>query len=153
MKIKRQRLSATDRYRLFKPASVFLQFSIVQFLLLICCLTQTVNSQAQTVAPPLDSYVKNDGATVTVFVTLPDSSTTTEIEVALGSKNNVGDLFSHTYTFDQTSGLPTGLTYSRQGTDVYLGAGSIVLTDAFNVKIRLKNSSGNWSSYYDYVSN
>ena len=152
MKTNHQRLAATDRYRLFKPASGFLQFSIIQFLLLICCMNVNY-CQAQTVAPPLDSYVKNDGATVTVFVTLPDSSTTTEIEVALGSKNNVGDLFSHTYTFDQTSGLPTGLTYSRQGIDVYLGAGSIVLTDAFNVKIRLKNSSGNWSSYYDYVSN
>ena len=152
MGIKHQRLAAADRFRLFKPASGFLQFSIIQFLLLICCMNVNY-CQAQTVAPPVDSYVKNEGGTVTVFIALPDSTTSSEIEVAIGSKNNVGDLFSHTYTIDQTSGLPTGLTYSRQGTDVFLGAGAITLTDAYNVKIRLKDGSGNWSSYYDYVSN
>ncbi len=152
MKNKHQRLAAADRCRLFKTESGFLQFSIVQFLLLMCCMNANF-CQAQTVASPLDSYVKNESGTVTVFVALPDSTTSSEIEVALGSKNNVGDLFSHTYIFDQTTGLPTGLTYSRQGTDVFLGAGSITLTDAFNVKIRLKDSGGNWSTYYEYVTN
>ncbi len=145
-------LISIKRWRTKQPVSIFLQFSIVQFLLLMCCMNVNF-CKAQTVAPPLDSYVKNESGTVTVFVALPDSTTSSEIEVALGSKNNVGDLFSHTYTFDQTTGLPTGLTYSRQGTVVFLGAGTITLTDAYNVKIRLKDGSGNWSSYYDYVSN
>lgn len=152
MKKQQQRLAQPERYWLLQPKKGFLQFSIIQFLLLICCVPVTY-CQAQTVAPPLDSYVKNEGGTVTVFVALPNTITSSEIEVAIGSKNNNGDLFSHTYTFDQSAGLPSGLTYSRQGTAVYLGAGSITLTDAFNVKIRLKDAGGNWSSYYDYVSN
>jgi len=110
-------------------------------------------TQAQSVAPPLDSYVTNTGGTITVFVSLPDSTTASEIEVAIGSENNSGDLFSHTYAFDQATGLPSGLSYSREGTHIYLGAGAITLTDAYNVKIRLKNSSGNWSAYYDYIAN
>ena len=145
-------LTSTKRWRSMQTSTSFLKFSIVQFLCLICCMVVSTG-QAQTVAPPLDSYVKNNGGMVTIFVALADSTTSSEIEVALGSKDNVGDLFSHTYTIDQTSGLPTGLSYSRQGTEVFLGAGAITLTDAFNVKIRLKDSGGNWSSYYDYVSN
>ncbi|MBL0339517.1 MAG: hypothetical protein IPP71_00485 [Bacteroidetes bacterium] len=152
MKNKHQRLPETDRYRLLTPASGFLLFTIVQFLLLMCCMNVDF-CMAQAVAPPLDSFVKDESGTVTVFVALPDSTSSTEIEVAIGSKNNIGDLFSHTYAFDQTSGLPAGLSYIRQGTDVFLGAGAITLTDAYNVKIRLKDGSGNWSSYYDYVSN
>ncbi len=153
MKHKPNRSTATTSCRLTKPTNGFLQFLIVQFLVLICCLTLSENSQAQTVAPPLDSYVSNTGGTVTVFVALPDSTTSSEIEVAIGSKNNNGDLFAYTYAFDQTSGLPSGLTYSREGTHLYLGAGAFTLPDAYNVKIRLKDGSGNWSDYYDYISN
>lgn len=153
MKHNPQSSTATTSCRSTKPTKGFLKFLIVQFLLLMCCMTLSENSLAQTVAPPLDSYVSTTGGTVTVFVALPDSTTSSEIEVAIGSKNNNGDLFSHTYVYDQTSGLPTGLTYTRQGTHLYLGAGTIALTDAYNVKIRLKNSSGNWSAYYDYITN
>ena len=119
----------------------------------MCCMFISETTKAQIVAPPLDSYISNTGGTVTVFIALPDSTTSSEIEVAIGSKNNSGDLFSHTYAFDQTSGLPSGLSYSREGTHLYLGAGAVVLTDAYNVKIRLKDSAGNWSAYYDYIAN
>ncbi len=134
------------------PLTGVVRFLLFLILFSVCSLTSS-KLLAQNVAPPLDSYVKNEGGTVTIFVALPDTITSSEIEVAIGSKNNNGDLFSHTYTIDQTSGLPTGLTYSRLGTNVFLGAGTITLTDAFNVKIRLKDAGGNWSSYYDYFSN
>jgi len=153
MKHKPQPLTATTSCRLTKPTNGFLKFLIVQFLLLMCCLSISEYTLAQSVVPPLDSYVSNTSGTITVFVALPDSTTSSEIEVAIGSKNNNGDLFAHTYTFDQTSGLPAGLSYSREGTHLYLGAGAITLTDAYNVKIRLKDSGGNWSGYYDYIAN
>ncbi len=148
-----QPLTATTSCSLTKPTNGFLKFLIVQFLVLMCCMFIGETIIAQTVAPPLDSYVTSTGGTVTVFVALFDSTTSSEIEVAIGSKNNNGDLFAYTYAFDQTSGLPSGLTYSREGTHLYLGAGAITLPDAYNVKIRLKNSSGNWSGYYDYIAN
>ena len=144
---------ATTSCRLTNHTTGILKFLIVQFLLLMCCMFISETTKAQSVAPPLDSYISNNGGTITVFVALPDSTTSREIEVAIGSKNNNGDLFSHTYAFDQTSGLPSGLSYSREGTHLYLGAGAIELTDAYNVKIRLMDGSGNWSAYYDYIAN
>ncbi len=153
MKHHSQTPATTTSCHLTTSANGFLKFSIMKFLVLIWCSIATVNVTAQTVTPPLDSYVSNTGGTVTVFVALPDSTTTSEIEVAIGNKNNNGDLFSYTYIFDQTTGLPTGLSFSREGTNIYLGAGAITLTDAYNVKIRLKNSSGSWSAYYDYIAN
>ncbi len=72
MKHKSNRSTATTSCRLTKPNFGFLKFFIVQFLVLMRCLTLSENSQAQTVAPPLDSYVSNTGGTVTVFVALPD---------------------------------------------------------------------------------
>jgi len=153
MKHNPHHLTATTGCRLTKPTNGFLKILIVQFLVLMCCISFSETIEAQTVAPPLDSYVSNTSGTVTVFVALPDSTTSTEIEVAIGSENNSGDLFSHTYAFDQATGLPSGLSYSREGTHLYLGAGAITLTDAYNVKIRLKDSGGNWSAYYDYIAN
>ena len=153
MKYNSQPSTATTRFRLTNPTNGLLKFSMVQFLLLMCCMFISEKTQAQSVAPPLDSYVTNTGGTITVFVSLPDSTTASEIEVAIGSENNSGDLFSHTYAFDQATGLPSGLSYSREGTHLYLGAGAITLTDAYNVKIRLKDSGGNWSAYYDYIAN
>ena len=153
MKHHSQTPTATTSCSLTTSKNGFLKFSIVKFLVLIWCSIASVNVTAQTVTPPLDSYVSNTGGTVTVFVALPDSTTTSEIEVSIGSKNNTGDLFSHVYLFDQISGLPPGLSFAREGTHLYLGAGAITLTNAYNVKIRLKNSSGSWSANYDYIAN
>lgn len=153
MKHHPQTPTTTTNCRLTNPTNGFLKICLVKFLVLIWCCMAIENVAAQTVAPPLDSYVSNAGGIVTVFVALPDSTTAIEIEVSIGSKNNNGDLFSYVYLFDQTSGLPPGLSYAREGTHLYLGAGAITLTNAYNVKIRLKNSSGNWSAYYDYIAN
>ncbi len=71
----------------------------------------------------------------------------------IGGKSNADDILSHVYIFDQPTGIPNGLSYSREGLNLYLGMGAVELPPAFSVKVRLKNSSGNWSSWIEYVSN
>ncbi len=108
---------------------------------------------AQTPASPLDSYVAFTGGTGSVMISLPDTNTCSEIEVTLGSKSETGDLFAHVYTYDQSTGLTSGLNYTRDGANVTVGIGAVVVPPAYNVKIRLKNTSGNWSSWYEYITN
>jgi len=108
---------------------------------------------AQTPAPPLDSYVSFSGGQGSVFLILPDTASCSEIEVNLGSKTETGDLFTHAYVYDQESGLPSGLTYSRTDSDVTVGIGTVEVPPAYNVKIRLKNTAGNWSGWYEYITN
>jgi hypothetical protein len=111
-----------------------------------------LNIYAQS-AVPLDSYVTTNGGEASIFVKLPDTISVSEIEVLLGSKINSSDIFSHVYVFDQYAGLPSGLSYSRNGVDVYLGTGSITVPSAFFAKIRLKNGGASWSNWLEYVSN
>ncbi len=108
---------------------------------------------AQVPLPPSDSYINIDGNLATAFVGISDSSNTSEIEILLGSKGNDSDLFSHSFVFDQASGLPTGITYSRSGLQIFLGLGSLALPPAFNVKVRIKDSGGNFSPWLEYVTN
>ncbi len=109
--------------------------------------------QAQTSAPPVDSYINFQGGQNIAFVSIADSINVSEIEVQIGGKSNADDILSHVYIFDQPTGIPNGLSYSREGLNLYLGMGAVELPPAFSVKVRLKNSSGNWSSWIEYVSN
>jgi len=136
----------------FDSKSVFQKY--LTFLLIIgWCFSWQTKTYAQTPAPPLDSYVSFSGGQGSVFLILPDTIGCSEIEVNLGSKTETGDLFTHDYVYDQESGLPSGLSYTRTGSDVIVGIGTVEVPPAFNVKIRLKNSSGNWSSWYEYITN
>jgi len=127
------------------------KLAAITITILVCCINKKVN--AQTPAPPLDSYVSFSGGQGSVFLILPDTIGCSEIEVNLGSKTETDDLFTHAYVYDQESGLPSGLSYIRTGSDVIVGIGTVEVPPAFNVKIRLKNSSGNWSSWYEYITN
>ena len=127
------------------------KLATITITILLCCTYKNVN--AQTPAPPLDSYVSFSGGQGSVFLILPDTASCSEIEVNLGSKTETGDLFTHAYVYDQESGLPSGLTYSRTGSDVTVGIGAVTVPPAYNVKIRLKNMTGNWSGWYEYITN
>ncbi|MBK6642643.1 MAG: hypothetical protein IPG39_16200 [Bacteroidetes bacterium] len=40
-------------------------------------------------------------------------------------------MFSHTFTFDQTTGLPAGMTFTRNGLNSYLGLGAITTNTVY----------------------
>ena len=128
-----------------------LLFSSIAVILFLC-----MNSNiaiAQNPAPPTDSYINFDNGTGLLYVAIADSNNVSEIEVGIGAKGNYSDIFSHTYVYDQSAGLPAGLTYARTNLNVFLGVGALSVPAAYNVQVRIKNSNGNWSTWYKYVSN
>jgi hypothetical protein len=117
------------------------------FLILFCSTVIKVNAQT-----PIDATLSFDSGQGTFYVALPDSNIT-DIELNIGSKANLTDVFSYTYTFDQTSGLPSGLSFSRNGLNTFLGLGTVAEQNVYNSKVRLKNTSGGWGSWYEIISN
>ncbi|MBK8416461.1 MAG: hypothetical protein IPL22_19315 [Bacteroidetes bacterium] len=101
----------------------------------------------------MDANLSISNNTGIFSLVIPDSTNILEIELIIGTKANLSDVFAHTYTFDQTSGLPTGLSYSRTGVNINLGLGSLTPLNIYHVKTRLKNSSGTWGDWYEFVGN
>jgi len=117
------------------------------FLILFWCCTLNANAQV-----PTDLALSVSSGIGQFFVALPDSNIA-EIELQIGTKPGLTDVFSHTFTFDQTTGLPTGMTYSRNGLNTYLGLGAITTNTVYASKVRLKNTSGTWGDWYEIISN
>jgi hypothetical protein len=119
----------------------------VLFLILFWCFSLNANAQS-----PTDATLSVSSGTGQFFVALPDSNMV-EIELQIGTKPGLSDVFSHTFTFDQTTGLPTGMTYSRNGLNTYLGLGAITTNTVYASKVRLKSTSGTWGDWYEIISN
>lgn len=109
-----------------------------------------IEGKAQT---PLDANLSISSNTGIFSLVIPDSTNISEIELIIGTKANLSDVFAHTYTFDQTSGLPSGLSFIRDGMITYLGIGTITVQNVYNSKVRLKNTSGMWGDWYEIISN
>jgi hypothetical protein len=101
---------------------------------------------------PLDATLSENASGEVFYVLLPDSNIT-NIELTLGSKSNLDDVFNNTFSFDQTSGLPSGLSWTRNGLQVYLGLGNLAMPLAYHARVRLKNTSGNWGDWYEFIGN
>lgn len=132
----------TACYRKFKQLLMFIFFSAVSFPAL-----------AQSTSPPLDSYLSFDSTGVAEFyVQVPDTLAIASVEVAFG-RDSSNFQFLHEYSFDVSSGLPSGLSYSRVGDKIYLGLGVQDRPNVFYGQVRLKNLSGVWSDPYSFLSN
>lgn len=118
------------------------------FLILFCCVSISANAQA-----PLDAAVTFSGNEGYFKVVVPDTNDVNQVEMLVGSNDNPAELFSQTVTYDQSSGLPTGVTYSRSGNEITIGMGTVTLLSAYHAKVRLKNSSNNWSDWYEFIGN
>lgn len=125
------------------PRYIFNKLFVLIFLLF------SQHLKAQT---PLDATLSENGSGQLMYVLLPDSSVS-EIDVELGSKQGMTDLFDAGFVYDQTSGLPSGQSYSRTGLQVYLGLGNFIVPTAYFARIRLKNNSGSWSDWYEFIGN
>ena len=119
----------------------------VLFLILFWCFSLNANAQV-----PTDLALSVSSGTGQFFVALPDSNLV-EIELQIGTKQGLSDVFSHTFTFDQTTGLPAGMTFTRNGLNTYLGLGAITTNTVYASKVRLKSTTGTWGDWYEIISN
>ncbi|MBL0340012.1 MAG: hypothetical protein IPP71_03290 [Bacteroidetes bacterium] len=120
----------------------------IWFLILFCCCTFYSHAQA-----PLDASVSFSGNHGYFKVMVPDTNDVSEIEMLVGTDDNASEMFSHIFTYDQVSGLPSGLSYSRTGNEINIGMGTVTLLNAYNAKVRLKNGSNSWSDWYEFIGN
>lgn len=86
-------------------------------------------------------------------VQLSDSSSIDEIEVQLGSNDGLSDILSHSFGFDQTSGLTGGFSYSRLQNRIFLETGTINEYPTYFGRVRLKLSTGQYTVYFSFTSN
>jgi len=123
---------------------------IYKLILLVSLICFFEEGKAQS---PLDANLSMIGGAANFDVLLPDTTNISEIELQIGSSSNSAEYFSHVFSYDQSSGLPSGLTYTRDGASVALGLGTLSISNVYVVKTRLKNSSGSWGDWYEFVGN
>ncbi len=116
-----------------------------------------VTVSISTIAQPTDGSVTFTPTSTSGFVTgifyvsLPDSTSWSAIEIHLKDQIEDSVLFSREYAFDQTTGLPAGISWERNGTDVYLGTGTLPVRLGWQGRARLKNNSNTWSEYLEFI--
>ncbi|MBK7967009.1 MAG: hypothetical protein IPK10_18220 [Bacteroidetes bacterium] len=89
----------------------------------------------------------NDVVEGTMFITLTDTNQIDLVEVKVGSKEGQADLANQQFTYDQTSGLPAGMSWQRLGYRVTISLGSFAYSDLQFGYVRLKNNSGVEGTY------
>ncbi len=124
-------------------------------LLIVLFSATTFIVQAQT---PIDAYVTttvpvNDSVVGTMFINLADTNQVDLVEIKLGSKAGVTDLFNYSFAYDQTTGLPAGYVWCRTGNKLTLQLGSFAYSDVQFGSVRVKNASGVWSDAFAFVTN
>ena len=105
-----------------------------------------------------DAYIFNapaqNGLTPSVLnVVLTDTVNVASIHVIVGSIDGGQDLFSYNFTFDQTTGFPAGVGYSRSGFKITCPIGNMVETPAFFTEVTSTSNSGVVSAPLKFVSN
>jgi len=92
----------------------------------------------------------NSGA---FHLTLPDSTGFSEVEVQLTEMVEDTIIFNGIYFFDQTSGLPSGWSWAREGTRITMGMGLLPEGNAWRGKTRVKTTAGIWGDWLFFLFN
>lgn len=122
-------------------------------LLLFILTGNSLQAQSNFDAYVTTSTPVNDVVEGTMFITLTDTNQIDLIEVKVGSKEGQADLANQQFTYDQTSGLPAGMSWHRTGYRITLSLGSFAYSDLQFGYVRLKNSSGVWGKIFAFVTN
>jgi hypothetical protein len=131
-----------------------LHFSFKRVLLILVLLAPMI-SMAQTPEDATVSLTPDTGGTVkgVFFVLLPDTNNLDALEIQLGSNEGDSNLVNYTFSYDVTTGLPTGFSWNREGLKVYLNVGSFPLTDLRYGKVRLRRTGQSFGADYAFVAN
>ena len=117
---------------------------------LLLTLLMPFNGICQSVT---DASASHSGASSTYYVLLSDTVNVSQIETQLGSSSGQSDILNHIFDYDVSTGLPSGYTYSRQGNKLFLGVSSLTANEIYYGTVRVKNTSGTWSSAYSFITN
>lgn len=121
------------------------------FLILSFCLINSFSSIGQSITP-IDGSVVIDSLTV-FYVELPDTVNIASIEVGLGHDQNTTDIILREFIFDESNGLPSGLSYLRVANKVWLTLGNLGHPSAWFATIRIKNVAGVWGDSFSFIGN
>ena len=86
-------------------------------------------------------------------ILLDDTTDVSALEVKLGTFENGTDLMDYTYTYDVTTGLPSGWTYSRNKNTINLFIGTYTEKFIYYGQVRVMDTNNSWSSAFKFVSN
>ena len=127
------------------------RFYNICFVALIFLIFNTTKSLSQNTSNGFRASVRITNGQGICHVVLPDSVGWSSINLEIKDKIRDSVLFNREYVFDQTTGLPTGITWVRDGNDVYLGTGNIPSKLGYRGKVRLKDSSGQWGDPLQFI--
>ena len=140
-----------------KTSNFYLSILIILFFLGInSCYSQSENPilAMDVEASPLSNFIYVDSvpqySDSTVFglvmhVKLYDTTDIQEVEVIVGTTQGASDLFSYSFAFDVTSGLPTGVIYQRDEFFLELDLGQFSNAINYYATVRVKDSNNSYS--------
>jgi hypothetical protein len=135
--------------KLKKQKSFFL---CTLLIFLIGALTSQ-HSIAQPASATLSFGTHNNNLALCNFMVTLSDTNLVAIELGLGSERNQTDLFLHEFTFDVSTGLPSGLSYSREGLTLTIGIGNQQVLDYYYGQVRVKGDDQQWSEWYQFLQN
>jgi hypothetical protein len=125
------------------------QLLLVAFLICLTSITKAQISNARVMFTPATT-----GYDSAAFqLTLSDSIGFSDIEIQLHELVEDTTIFIGVFAFDQTTGLPSGWTWAREGTRVSMGMGVLPEGNAWKAKVRIKSNVGIWGEYLEFLFN
>jgi hypothetical protein len=86
-------------------------------------------------------------------ISINDTLNCSAIEIELKDDLAGTVLLNHEFVFDQIAGLPAGMSWSRVGNQIEMVLGTFRAETVWKVRIRLKNLSGSYTSWTEFVFN
>ena len=143
------------------------KFNLILIAACLLLVTKGANAQADTYPvlamsvnnTPIAGMMTSDSLPVitdsTLFsssmnVSLVDTTNISSIDVSMGSTLGGSDIVQHSFTYDVSGGLGSGLSYTRDGYNLSLGLGSFYGILSFYAEIKIHRSDGSYSDAIIY---
>ena len=133
-----------------------LKSHLTKFFVLIFLLLNVQLVSAQLIIVDVSiSLVATSGSQYTGSCSLVISDTLDcdLVAVELSDATTDSVMFYREYQFDQTTGLPSGISWARTGDHIILGLGTLPNVINWNARVRLKDSQGTWTAVDEFLFN
>jgi len=105
-----------------------------------------------TMSNPLNAVSDTALFSYSLIITVQDTNNIDTILVKTGTTDGGSEIFQNQFQYSQSNNLPQGTSYIREGNNITIGIGNYSYHDLFYCEIVLKDSSGNTTTPYKYVS-
>lgn len=144
------RLCSLTNLSKMKPNKINLFRGWIVLSALFVMLMNAPDAKAQDPFPVSSIYLtvirQSNAMELTAHIILSDTSTISKLHIRIGSMPTLGDIGQMEFAFDQVSGLPQGVTYSRTGTQVTIGLGSFPASQHFFYEAQAEYAVANTST-------